>query len=243
MTAPSKYIGVAIMAKEFDLIAEIREDVGKGSSRRLRHAGKVPAVIYGAGRPPRSLIFDENKILRELEKESFFSSVLTVKVGAKSQATILKDIQMHPAKRRVMHLDLQRIVADEKIKMAIPFHFLNEETCPGVKDDGGTVSHTMTEVDITCLPKDLPEYIEIDVGEMELDTMLHLSEVVLPAGVEIPELAQGNDQAVLSVHILRVKEEVEEEVEAVEGEEAAEGEEGAEAEGDSDSGEAKKGDD
>jgi large subunit ribosomal protein L25 len=207
------------MAKEFDLVAELREDAGKGASRRLRRAGKVPAILYGAGKAPTPITFDANQLLRKMELEAFFSSVLTVKVGSKSQQAILKDVQAHPAKRAVLHLDLQRIVADEKIRMTVPVHFMNEDVAPGVKE-GGSISHMMTEVEITCLPADLPEFLELDIGELDLDALLRLSDIPLPSGVEIPDLALDNDRDVVSIHLIKeVIEEVEEE-EAVEGEEA-----------------------
>jgi len=194
------------MADKFDLIAEIREDSGKGASRRLRHQGKVPAIIYGAGRPPRSLTFDHNKVLHELENESFYSSILNIKVGEKTQAAIIKDIQRHPAKNRVLHMDFQRIVDDVKIKMNVPIHFIGEEDAIGVREGGGSVSRLRTDVEVTCLPKDLPEYFEIDITALELDEMLHLSDITLPEGVEIPELAQGagHDQAIVSIHVIKV---------------------------------------
>jgi large subunit ribosomal protein L25 len=145
------------MAEKFDLIADYREDTGKGASRRLRRKGLVPAIIYGAGRPPRSITFDHNKVIKQLENESFYSSVLNIKVGEKSQAAILKDLQRHPAKRQIMHMDFQRIVEDEVIRMNVPIHFLNEEVAVGVKTGGGKVSRLMTEIEVVCLPKDLPE--------------------------------------------------------------------------------------
>ncbi len=220
------------MSEDFDLIAEFREDLGKGSSRRLRREGKVPAIIYGAGRPPRSLAFDHNKVLKQLENESFYSSVLNIKVGEKSQAAILKDLQRHPSKMQILHMDLQRIVDDEEIRMNVPLHFLGEDVAPGVKLGGGKVSHLRTDVEVTCLPKDLPEFIEVDISELELDAMVHLSELKLPEGVTIPELAQGpeHDHAVVSIHKLK-RAAVEEEETT---EEAAEGgeEESSEAAGD-----------
>ena len=220
------------MSEDFDLIAEFREDMGKGSSRRLRREGKVPAIIYGAGRPPRSLAFDHNKVLKQLENESFYSSVLNIKVGEKSQAAILKDLQRHPSKMQILHMDLQRIVDDEEIRMNVPLHFLGEDVAPGVKLGGGKVSHLRTDVEVTCLPKDLPEFIEVDISELELDAMVHLSELKLPEGVTIPELAQGpeHDHAVVSIHKLK-RAAVEEEETT---EEAAEGgeEESSEAAGD-----------
>jgi large subunit ribosomal protein L25 len=213
------------MANEEGLIAEYREDTGKGSSRRLRHANKVPAIIYGAGREPRALMFNHDDLLRAAEDESFLSSVLKIKIGPNMRRTIIKDIQVHPSKRQIMHIDLQRIVEDEAIKMTIPLHYLNEENAPGVKLGGGSVSKTVTEVEVTCLPKDLPEYIEIDIGEMELDAMLHLTDISLPEGVVLTLLAQDppQDDAIVSLHVLRVAEEPEEvEEEAVEGEEGEE---------------------
>ena len=219
------------MAEKFDLIAENREDNGKGASRRLRREGRVPAIIYGAGRPPRSLSFDHNKVLRQLENESFYSSVLNIKVGEKSQAAIVKDIQRHPARPIVMHIDLQRIVEDEVIKMNVPIHFIGGEDAVGVRDGGGSVSHLRTDVEVVCLPKDLHEYFEVDISELELDGMMYLSDLIVPEGVEIPELAQDVDQVqpIVSIHIVKevvIEEEVEEEV--VEGEEGeeVEGEEG-----------------
>ena len=219
------------MAEEFDLIAENREDTGKGASRRLRRQGLVPAIIYGAGRPPRALAFDHNKVIKQLESESFYSSVLNIKVGDKSQAAILKDLQRHPAKRQILHMDFQRIVEDEAIRMNVPIHFLGEDMAPGVKQGGGKVSHLMTDVEVTCLPKDLPEFLEVDVSELELDEMLHLSDIKLPSGVEIPELAQGpeHDQAIVSIHVIKaapVEEAAPEEAEA-----PAEAAPAAEAEG------------
>ncbi len=220
------------MADKFDLIAEIREDQGKGASRRLRHQGKVPAIIYGAGRPARALVFDHNKVLKQLENESFYSSVLNIKVGEKSQAAILKDLQRHPAKMQIMHLDLQRIVEDQEIKMNVPLHFLNEEDAPGVREGGGKVAHLRTDVEVICLPKHLPEYLDIDIIDLELDEILCLSDIKLPEGVQIPEIALGpeHDHPIVSIHVIKAAPIEEEELEGEEAE-AAEGEEGA-AEGD-----------
>ncbi len=219
------------MSDDFDLIAELREDQGKGASRRLRLKGKVPAIIYGAGRPPRSLMFDQNKVLKQLENESFYSSVLNIKVRDKSQAAILKDLQRHPAKNMIMHMDFQRIVDDVEIKMNVPLHFIGEEVAPGVKAGGGSVSHLMNDVEVFCLPKFLPEYLEVDVSELELDAMLHLSDIKLPEGVEILGLVQGeeNDRGIVSIHVIKAAP-IEEDV-VVEGEEGevVEGEEGEEA--------------
>ena len=211
------------MSDGFELTAELREDIGKGASRRLRRSGKVPAVLYGAGRKPRALTLDHTKLLHQMEQEAFYNSVLTINVGKESQAAIVKDVQRHPAKRHIWHVDFQRILADEKIRMQVPFHFVGEDVAPGVKTGGGVFSHVMSEVEITCLPKDLPEYIDVDVSELELDAAIHLSEVKVPDGVELVALSHGDvehDQPVVTIHRPRV--EVEEEPEAAEeGEEAA----------------------
>ena len=220
------------MASKFDLIAEIREDQGKGASRRLRRKGLVPAIIYGAGRPPRAIVFDHNRVIQQLENEKFYSSVLSIKVGEKRQAAILKDIQRHPSRAQIMHMDFQRIVEDQEIKMLVPIHFLGEDVAPGVKLGGGKPQHMITEVEVVCLPKDLPEYLDIDVSELELDEMLKLSDIELPDGVTIPALAQGEeaDRPVVSIHVIKEvvieeEEELEEGVEAAaEGEAPEEGE-------------------
>ena len=221
------------MADKFDLVAEIREDSGKGASRRLRREDKVPAIIYGAGRPPRALVFDHNKVIKQLENESFYSSVLNIKVGEKSQAAIVKDLQRHPSLPRIMHMDLQRIVEDEVIRMNVPIHLIGADVAVGVKDGGGKVSHMRTDVEVVCLPKDLPEYLELDISELELDGLMYLTDIPLPEGVEIPELAQEVEQVqpIVSIHIIKeIIIEDEEELEAVEGEEV-EGEEGEAVEG------------
>ena len=232
------------MADDFDLIAEIREDAGKGASRRLRREGKVPAIIYGAGRPPRALTFDHNRVLQQLENEKFFSSVLNIKVGDTSQAAILKDVQRHPAKRLIMHMDFQRIVEDQEIRMNVPIHLVGADVAPGVKQEGGTVSQMRTEAEVVCLPRHLPEYLELDISHLGLDEMMFLSDIPLPEGVELPEIAQeakeGQAQPVVSIHFIK-EEVIEDEVEEVaegevplveDGEEADDGEAPAEAGGD-----------
>ncbi len=230
------------MAKDFDLIADIREDAGKGASRRLRRQGKVPAIIYGAGRPARALTFDHNRVVQQIENEKFFSSVLHIKVGGKSQAAIIKDIQRHPAKRMIMHMDFQRIVEDQPIRMNVPIHLVGADVAVGVKQGGGTVSQMRNDVEIVCLPKHLPEYLDLDISELELDGLMYLADIKLPEGVEIPELAQedAQDQPVVSIHIIK-EVVIEEEVPEVEpGEVPVEGEEVA-AEGEAPAEEADEG--
>ena len=229
------------MAEEFDLIAEIREDSGKGASRRLRREGKVPAIIYGAGRPPRALTFDHNRVVQQLGNESFYSSILNIKVGNKSQAAILKDVQRHPAKPFIVHMDFQRILEDQEIRMNVPIHLVGADVAVGVKQGGGTVSQMRNEIEVVCLPKHLPEYLDLDISELELDGMMYLSDIPLPEGVMIPELAQeegGQAQPVVSIHVIKetvIEEEVEEGLEEVaEGEVPTVGEEEAAAESDDD---------
>jgi large subunit ribosomal protein L25 len=235
------------MAEDFDLIAEIREDAGKGASRRLRKEGKVPAIIYGAGREPRALVFDHNRVLQQLDNEKFYSSVLNIKVGKKSQAAILKDVQRHPAKPFIMHMDFQRILADQEIRMHVPLHIVGGDVAPGVKQEGGTVSQMRNDVEVVCLPGNLPEYLELDISELELDGLKFLSDIPLPEGVEIPEIAQeeeaGQAQPVVAIHVIReeVIEEEEEGLEAAEGEVPTIGEEEAEGEGEGESGDEEKG--
>ncbi len=193
------------MKQEFNLIAEFRDDQGKGASRRLRREGKVPAILYGAGREPRLLSFDHNKVMHQLQNESFYSSILTIKVEDTTQDVIVKDIQRHPAKPQILHMDFQRIVADQKIRMKVPLHFAGEEIAIGVKVGGGKVSHLMSDVEVSCLPRDLPEYFEIDVSGMDIDDMLYLSDITVPAGVEIIELSHGkeHDQPIVSIHLIK----------------------------------------
>ncbi|MEM7283190.1 MAG: 50S ribosomal protein L25/general stress protein Ctc [Pseudomonadota bacterium] len=208
------------MAAKFELVAEFRDDKGKGASRRLRRTGRVPVIMYGGGREPRSLSVNHEALIHQLENEAFYSSILNVKVGDEDQDAILKDIQRHPAKRVIMHLDLQRVVAGEKIRVSVPLHFVNEDIAVGVKQEGGTVFHNLTELEISVLPKNLPEYIEVDVAEVELGASLYISDVKLPEGVEI---AGGSpEDQVVSIARVKVVEEIEEGAE-----EAAEGDEPA----------------
>jgi len=196
------------MAK-FELNAEMRDVKGKGASRRLRREGKVPAVMYGAGKDAVSLTLDHNSLFHQVKNEAFYSSILTVKVGSDTEQAVLRDIQMHPFKPRIAHLDLQRVSATEKLHMKVPLHFINTETAPGVKQQGGIVSHLMTEVDITCLPKDLPEFLTVDMGNLSLNDSVHLSDIPLPSGVEFTQLARGGDDLAVAA-IVAVREEVEE---------------------------------
>jgi len=213
------------MAISFELNAEPRTDTGKGASRRLRHAGKVPAILYGGGKDPESLTLSHNEILRNLAYEAFYSHILSVKVGGSTTRAILRDLQRHPGKPTIMHVDLQRITESEKLKTHVPLHFIGEDVAPGVKG-GGLVSHELTEVLIECLPKDLPEFIEVDLSGLDIGDSIHLSDLQVPEGATLLELArgEGHDLAVVSVHAKRVVEEVEEAPAAAAGGEAAAGE-------------------
>lgn len=196
---------------QFELIAEPREDVGRGASRRLRRSGKLPGIIYGADQEATAVSLDHDDVAHQLEHEAFYSHILTVKIGKKTQKVVLKDLQRHPYKSRLLHIDLQRISETEELTMRVPIHFMNEDKCIGVKQSGGVISHIMTEVEVTCLPKDLPEYIEIDLQHLDIGDAIHLSDIRFPEGVESYAIAHGGDaQApVVSVHMPRVAEEEE----------------------------------
>jgi len=200
------------MSISFEVQAETRDDMGKGASRRLRRAGQVPAIIYGAHKESTMITLDHNELIKHLEHEAFYSHVLDLKLGKKKEKVVLKDLQRHPSKPFILHVDFQRVSAKEKLRMHVPLHFMNEETAPGVKQ-GGRVSHTLTDIEVNCLPKDLPEYIEVDMAEIEIGQVIHLSELALPKGVEIPALAQGagQDAVVVSIHSGKIAEEEEEE--------------------------------
>jgi large subunit ribosomal protein L25 len=194
------------MKTSFELAAEFRNDQGKGASRRLRRTGLAPAIIYGGGKEPETLSVDHRKLMLLLDNERFYSTILNLKLNGTSQPAILRDVQRHPAKNAVLHLDLQRVVETEKLRMRIPLHFIGEAVAVGVKTQGGIVSHQETDVVVLCLPKDLPEFIEVDVSELALNQTLHLSDLKLPQGVELVELTHGRDSPVVSVHAPRAEE-------------------------------------
>ena len=206
----------------FELDAEVRADIGKGASRRLRHTNKIPAVVYGAGEAAVSLTLDHDKIAHKLANEAFYSRILTLTINGKSEKVILKALQRNPSKPRVSHMDFLRVRADQKLHMHVPLHFIGAEEAPGVKD-GGVFSHMMSDVEISCLPANLPEFISVDVKGFVLDQVWHLSDLKLPKDVELVALAhgvEGHDLPVVSLHIPKmIEEETSEEV--AEGEEAA----------------------
>lgn len=199
------------MTVSFELTAELRADKGKGASRRLRRCeNKIPGIIYGGGEDPSTLMFDHNQVIHALQNEAFYSHILTINIAGKKQKAVLKDLQRHPYKPKIIHVDLLRITGKEKITMQVPLHFLNADQAPGVKVDGGIISHLLTSVEIRCLPSDLPEYIEVDLSTLALDQSIHLSDLKVAKGVELVALAHGDDQAVAAVHVPRAAVETEE---------------------------------
>jgi len=193
------------MRISFTFGADLREMQGKGASRRLRHAGKVPAVLYGGQQAAQALILDQQNLLTMIDNERFFSSIVQLKIGDKTQEAIVKDIQMHPARNVVVHVDLQRVSENEKIRIHLPIHFKGESIAPGVKTQGGVVSHMRADVEVSCLPKDLPEFLELDLSGMSLNDTKFLADIPLPVGVVIPELTRKN-APVVSIHSPRAEE-------------------------------------
>jgi large subunit ribosomal protein L25 len=225
----------------FELDAQVRADIGKGASRRLRHANKIPAVVYGAGETAISLTLEHDKVSHALANEAFYSRILKLNINGKGEKVILKAMQRNPSKPRIAHMDFLRVRADQKLHMHVPLHFIGQEEAPGVKE-GGVFSHSMNDVEVSCLPDDLPEFIAVDVKEFVLDQVLHLSELKLPKGVELVALAhgvEGHDLPVVSLHIPKIIEEevpvaevTESEAAApAEGEAASSSQESAEAKG------------
>jgi large subunit ribosomal protein L25 len=211
------------MATIHEITAERRNDQGKGASRRLRRAGKVPAVVYGAGRDAENIQFDHLKLSLAARNEWFASSILDLLVDGNRQKVLLRDVQKHPVKPQLLHLDFLRIDEAKPIRVYVSIRFLNQEKSPAAKTSGVVISHNQTEVEVSCLPKDLPEHIDLDLSELDLGDVLHMSDLKLPAGVEIPELKLGREYDHTVVSAQAVREEAEEA--------PAEGAEGAAAEG------------
>ena len=216
------------MSTDFELEVQPRDAKGKGASRRLRRAGQIPAVIYGGGAEPRAISLERNSLIRSMGQEGFFTSILTVTLNGDSQAAVVKDVQRHPYKRQILHLDFLRVLEDEKITLNVPIRFLGEEVATGVREQDGVLSRLVTDVEVSCLPRDLPDFLELDVSELELNQTLLLSDIVLPEGVELVALAHDQDGPVVGINPPRMEEE-EEEVEPEEGEEGLELAEGEEA--------------
>src|ERR1700690_645348 len=193
------------MKTSFELIAEFRQDQGKGAGPRLRRDGKVPAILYGGQAGARTLCVSHQKLIVMLENERFYSTILNLKVGEESQAAILKDVQRHPYKNAVLHIDFQRVSDSEKIRINIPLHFKGAAVSPGVKSQGGIVFHMRNDVEVSCLPKDLPEFIEVDISSLSLNESIHLSQLKIPPGVQLVDLAK-EDAAVVAIHSPRAEE-------------------------------------
>ena len=185
---------------EFEVVAQPRAALGTSASRRLRRSGRIPANLYGGGKDPTPLSLEENRIRKQIENEAFAAHILTVKVEGEESQAVLKSVHRDPITSRVIHMDFQRISARSEIHMHVPLHFVNEEDCPG-KRAGGIVTHLLVEVEVGCLPKDLPEYIEVDMASLDVGDSVHLSELALPEGVHVMALAHNpdNDQPVVSV--------------------------------------------
>ncbi|CAK0764807.1 50S ribosomal protein L25 [Gammaproteobacteria bacterium] len=193
---------------EFELNAEPRGQLGKGENRRLRRAGKVPAIVYGGGSGPTPITLNHHEVLRRLEHEAFYSHVLNIRIGGQTERAILKDIHRHPAKPVVMHMDLQRIDPTHKIHMRVPLHFVNEAIAPGVKVGGGRVSHLLTNIEVECLADNLPEYLEVDLVALEMGQTIHVSNLKLPEGVAVRGLTHGgkDDLPVVTIEAPRTGE-------------------------------------
>jgi large subunit ribosomal protein L25 len=192
---------------------------GRGASRRLRHGGRVPGILYGADKPAQNIEVDHNELAQHLKLESFHASILTLSLNGDKHQVLLRDVQMHPWRAQVLHVDFQRVARDRKIHMKVPLHFKNAEIAPGVKTGGGAVNHVLSELDISCLPDDLPEFVEVDLSNLQLGHSIHLSEIMLPKGVESVQLRSGDDAVVATIVVPRV--EVEPEVEAAAADAAA----------------------
>jgi large subunit ribosomal protein L25 len=204
------------MSQKLKISAETRTDLGKGASRRLRRlANKVPAILYGGEDQPASLTLVYRELDAIMKDEAFYSQVMALNISGKNQDVVVRDLQRHPATDKVTHVDFFRVDADKELQVSVPLHFLNEEACAGVRLGGGIISHLMNELEISCLPADLPAYIEVDLIDLELGSSIHLSELTLPENVVIVAFMHGDedhDAAVVSVHAPRaIVEEVEEE--------------------------------
>jgi large subunit ribosomal protein L25 len=192
----------------------MRKDEGKGASRRLRHAAQIPAIVYGGHADPKSIQLQHEKTWVASQNEWFYSSILSLDIDGKIEKVLLRDMQRHPYKQQIMHLDFQRVSENEAIRVAVPLHFINAETSPAGKASDIVITHELNEIQISCLPKDLPEFIEVDLAKLSAGDTIHLSQVTLPKGVEVPELKLGGDHdvAVVVARHGRVEEEPVEEV-------------------------------
>ncbi|MGV6807116.1 MAG: 50S ribosomal protein L25/general stress protein Ctc [bacterium] len=211
------------MSNDFSLNATARADVGKGASRRLRRlAGQVPAIIYGGKKDPQNISIPEKDLTHALENEAFFSHIIALSVDGKAEDVILKDLQRHPAKAKILHADFLRVSKTQKLNVKVPLHFINEETSVGVKQQGGVATHSITELEIQCLPADLPEFIEVDLAAVEIGQIVHISDLKLPKGVESVDLAHGEEHDHPVATVIKPKGPAEDEEAAAESEGEAE---------------------
>jgi large subunit ribosomal protein L25 len=199
---------------KIEINAEPRSVQGTGASRRLRRASKVPGILYGAGKDAQPIQLDHKELLFKLKVEAFHASILDMKLGGESAQVLLRDYQMHPFKEQVLHADFQRVAADRKIHVKVPLHFMNQEIAPGVKLAGGAIQHVASDLDITCLPKDLPEFIEVDLKDLQAGHSIHVSGLKLPPGVESVALAKGDDLTIATIVMSRAMTAEEEAAEA-----------------------------
>jgi len=188
---------------QIEISASKRMLQGKGASRRLRGSGKVPGIIYGGDNPAQAVELDHNNLYHKLKLEAFHASILSLDLDGKKEQVLLRDLQMHPFKLQVLHIDFQRVDPNKKVHMKVPLHFINADIAPGVKVSGGIVSHILSELDVSCLPKDLPEFISVDLSNLTAISSLHLSDLSLPQGVEIPALIRGENLPVATIIIPR----------------------------------------
>ena len=197
------------MSLDFTLSAELRSDYGKGASRRLRRTERLPGIVYGGGGNPTPISLSHNEVLNNLQHEAFFSHILTLDIAGTKEQAIIKDVQRHPYKQQILHMDFLRVLANEAITVQVPLHFIGEDECPGVKLEGGSINHIDVDMAISCLPGDLPEFIEVDLSALKLGESVHLSDIKLPAGVTSVDLAHGedHDRAVAAVHATRAAKE------------------------------------
>ena len=189
------------------IFAEIRKDVGKGASRRLRHNGKIPAVIYGGEKEPLALTLEHQEVLHATKNESFFSSIIEVKVGdGRSQQVVVRDMQRHPFKQLIMHLDFMRVSGTEVLRISLPLHFVGEEESPAGKASGVVIQHLVTELEITAMPKDLPEYLDVDLSNLDAGDAVMLADIKLPEGVEVPSLSDDDESNVMVANAIHISE-------------------------------------
>ena len=195
---------------QYNLALNKREDVGKGASRRLRHKGLVPGIIYGGNKPPQQVVIPHNILAKQLEDEGFYANIVTLEVDGETSRALLKALQRHPFKPLVMHFDFQRITGNEILHRHVPLHFVNEDIAVGVKMGGGTIFHLLKDVEVACKASDLPEYIEVDVAKLEVGQSMHLSDLVLPAEVKLTAQALGPDHDLPVVNIQTTRAQIEE---------------------------------